>query len=417
VLWDAQTENGEALLSRWQLEFSPPHGGAARPLEDPYVSRRPIRLSAARFGGIRVECTRTGTRVIANDDWISEDRVFLGVEVERGVVLVLAERLALLLHNFEGCAGEDELPSFGLVGGSALMLRLRREVRSVAADTRPVLLRGEAGTGKKAVARAIHRAGRADRPYVTIRDATAATIPDLLARAAGGTLLLDALDEVGTEFQAELRRALDGEARDVRILATVTDHRSCASSPGPLFERSDAQALEVPALGKRRDDVGRLVYHFLGAALGELAAGSRLADPGPFSPPWLPVRLVASLAGHDWPRNVGQLRRVAQQLACDHHDKPHVDVGPDLEELLEGKAASAVGWSRTASDRRAPRPGRWFGSISETELLSALRAHRWQAEPAAAHLGVSPEALFAMIEKYSERSQRRKGPRRSPPPF
>lgn len=413
VLWDAATENGEALMSRWQLEFVPPQGGAARPLEDPYLSRRPIRLTAARFGGIRIDCTRTGTRVIANDDWICEDRVFLGVEVDRGVVLVLAERLALLLHNLDGPGCGDDLPSFGLVGESPCMRQVRREIQRVAAQERPLLLRGEPGTGKKAVARAIHRAGRAGRPFVTIRDAGGTPVADLLARASGGTLVLEALDDLETELQTELLRALDGQAHGARILATMTDHRPRAHLPGPLLERLADHALEVPALGQRRDDVGRLMFHFLGSKLAELDATERLADPGPFAPPWLPVRLVATLAEYDWPRNVGQLRRVAHQLARDHHDKPHVDMGLDLEELLEGKASSAAGWGWTAGAGRAARTGRSCESISEVELLSALRAHRWQAEPTAAHLGVSPEALFAMIEKYSEKSQRRKGPRRS----
>ena len=48
----AGTEDGEALLSRWELGFSPPAGGEARPLDDPYVSRRPVRFKAARFGGV-----------------------------------------------------------------------------------------------------------------------------------------------------------------------------------------------------------------------------------------------------------------------------------------------------------------------------------------------------------------------------
>lgn len=414
VLWDEAAEHGEALLSRWQLEFRHPGGGDARPLDDPYLSRRPIRLTAARFGGIRIDCTRTGTRVIANDDWISEDRVFLGVEVERGVVLVLAERLSLILHNLDARAVPD-VPGFGLVGESPAMVRIRHEIQRLAAGERPVLLCGETGTGKTTVAHAIHQAGRGGRPCVTVCGSRETSIADLLARSSGGTLLLDALDGIEAEFQAELVRALDHGARDVRILATVSDRYSRSNdSSGTLFERLAADTLEIPALGKRRDDVGRLVFHFLRVELERLEAHERLVDPGPFSPPWLPVRLVASLAAYDWPRNVRQLRHVACQIAREHHGKRHVDLGSNLDELLEGKAESTItGWGSVVRQNRGAA-GRSPEGISEIELLSALRAHRWQAEPTAAHLGVSPETLFALIEKFSDRGPRRKGPRRSP---
>lgn len=412
VLWEDAPEHGEALLSRWQLEFRLPGGDGARPLDDPYVSRRPIRFTAARFGGIRIDCTRSGTRVIANEDWISEDRVFLGVEVERGVVLVLAERLALILHHLDA-ASDSDVPGFGLVGESPAMVSLRREIQRLAVDDLPVLLRGETGSGRTTVAHAIHEAGRGDRPCVTVNAAVETSISDLLARSSGGTLLLDTVDDLEAGFQAELTRALDDDACDVRVLATVTERRSRSSTPArALLERWSAHALEVPALDKRRDDVGRLVFHFLRAELARLDALERLTDPGPFSPPWLPVRLIASLASYEWPRNVRQLRRVACQLARDHHDKPHVDLGPDLDDLLEGKPESETEWAVDGGGS-ASAPERTDG-ISEIELLSALRAHRWQAEPTAAHLGVSPETLFTMIENFSEKNQRRKERRRSP---
>ncbi len=413
TLWGEDAEQGEASLSRWELEFAAPGGGRRRPLDDPYLSRRPIHFAAARFGGIRIDCSKTGTRVIANDDWISEDRVFLGVEVNRGVVLVLSERLALLLHNLDP-SPDEEIPGFGLVGDSSLMLAVRREIRRLCGEELPVLLRGAAGSGKKAVARAIHQAGRQDRPFVTVRfddDTPPSTVSEKLVEAAGGTLVLDAVDEIGAEVQTELLRALEATARQNIRLLVAADHRSRNNSAGPLIEKLAPQTLDIPPLAQRRDDVGRLVFHFLREKLAELEAGGRLDDPGPYAEPWLPVRLVASLVAYEWPRNVRQLRRVTRQLAVDHHEREQVEITVDLEDLLEGTVESST-WGWDSTGREQEEETRDPTEISEIELLSALRTHRWQAEPTAAHLGVDPATLFEMIEKFSEESQRRKSQRR-----
>lgn len=421
VLWESGAESGEALLGRREMDFRSPRGGPVRPLDDPYLSRRPIRLAAARFGGVRIDCTKTGTRVVANDNWISEERVFLGVEVERGVVLVLSERISILLHSLTGMDG-DRAPGFGLVGENPSVERLRREIRDCAGDASPVLVLGEAGTGKKTAARAIHEAGGRDRPYVTLAgadDGPARTcVPDLLAQASGGALLLDAIDRMEVELQNELVRNLARGRNDVRIIATGSQlaPRGPAS---PLIDKWDWNRLEVPPLQCRRDDVPRLAIHFLREDLGAIDALHRLDDPGPYGSPWCPVRLAAALASYEWPDNVRQLRHVARRLVRDHHTHEQIDVRIDLEELFEESSSSPTsswgGWSIDHCREGAPPPER-RSQLSEIEILSALRAHRWQAEPAAAYLGITPEALFAMMEKVFDKDQRRKPIRRSPAP-
>lgn len=416
VLWNADLEPGEALLGRRQLAFRSPRGGPARPLEDPYLSRRPIRFTAARFGGVRIDCTRTGTRVIANNDWISDDRVFLGVEVDRGVVLVLSERISILLHHL-ALTDDERPPRFGLVGESPPMELLRREIRDCAGDSLPVLLRGEPGTGKKTVARAIHEAAGQDRPCVTLAGAddgpARISIPELFAHASGGALLLEGVDRMETELQCELLRALEVSRGEVRILATCACPGSRAAA-APLIDKLDWTRLEVPPLQSRRDDVSRLLIHFLRDDLAKHDALHRLRDPGPLGSPWWPVRLAAKLVSHEWPDNVRQLRHVARRLVRDHHAHERIDARIDLEELLDETStdSSMVCWPidrRQAGASRDAQPRK----LSEIEILAALRAHRWQAEPAAAYLGMTPEALFAVMEKFFDKDQRRK-PRRAP---
>lgn len=420
VLWREPEREGEALLARQVLEFAHPTSGAATTLDDPYISRRPIRFTAARFGGIRVDCSESGTRVVANGDWIPEDRVFLGVEVERGVVLVLAERLALLLHNLDA-RHDERLPRYGLVGESPRIEAVRREVRRLASTSEPALLRGAAGSGKKAVARAIHAAsGRQELPYVTVKMIEPASIGsavDLVAQASGGTLLLETAEKTPPDLQKELLTAIEdvgARGNGVRLLASTNDsgRRSLDASAGPLMDRLSRDVVDVPSLERMRDDVARLTFHFLRQELAGLDALHRLKNPGVYAPPWFPVRLMARLVTYEWPRNVSQLRGVARFLAKEHYQKDHVDIGADIELLLEGTAESSEPWSWPEEASEESTGYREPTDVSEIELLTALRNHRWQAEPTAAELGITPEALFTMIEQFSERTRRHKHGRR-----
>jgi two-component system nitrogen regulation response regulator GlnG len=413
-LWNEPEKEGDALLARQVLSFAPSTGGEARPLDDPYISRRAVRFTAARFGGIRIDCSESGTRVVANDDWIPEDRVFLGVEVERGVVLVLSERLVLLLHNL--AAGHAlELPQFGLVGESPRFHTLRREMQRLAASDEPALLRAAVGSGKQKVARAIHDSGkRQERPYVAVTMLEPASVPpvaDLMAQAAGGTLVIDAVEKTPPELQREILEAIAAAtpANSIRLLAATEEvgRRRLDGALGPLFEQIVQDVVDIPPLERRRDDVARLLFHFLREELAQLDALHCLDHPGAYAPPWFPVRLLARLVAYEWPRNILQLKGVTRHLATENYEKPYIDLGSDIEILLDGTAESSAEWEwpEESSDDGVREPA----DVSEIELLSALRTHRWQAEPTAAELGITPEALFVMIEKFSEGSRQQRG--------
>src|SRR6185312_10546599 len=174
--------------------------------------------------------------VVASGEPVHGERVFTEREIEDGVVLLLADRIALLLHRFQPLF--EAVPRYGLVGESETLLETRRQIRQVADLDVPVLLRGETGTGKELVARAIHQASvRRDRPYLALN---MSAIPSSLAaselfgaakgaftgadqkkrgyfsRASGGTLFLDEIGEVPPEVQPLLLRALEsGEIQPV----------------------------------------------------------------------------------------------------------------------------------------------------------------------------------------------------------
>ena len=431
----------EEPLSRSEPAFSQPGGAALlRPLADPYVSRRPLRLApGAEPGGVRLSCGDSGTAVIAGGEPVAGDLEIPPARLEQGVVLLLAGRVVLLLSRLDpvGVAG---VPDLGLVGESAPMVSLRREIQRVAGLDVPVLLRGETGTGKELIARALHSAGpRRGRPYLAVN--MAAVPPTLAAaelfgasrgaytgadrrrdgyfqRADGGTLFLDEVGETPPEVQALLLRALesheiqpvgDDAARrvDVRLIA-ATDadlERSVAAGRfrAPLLHRLAGYEIRVPPLRERRDDFGRLFLHFVRQDLEEAGEAGRLAVP-PGGPAWIPALLVARLAAFDWPGNVRQLRNAARQIVIAGRDDGEPGMWLQAERLLQETAPPSRVTDSTASGPVAAPPRKAYRSpeeVTDDELLTALRANRWRIQRAAAQLGISRGSLYDRIEKSS----------------
>ncbi len=224
-----------------------------------------------------------------------------------------------------------------LLGNCSAMTELKNKIIRVAGATGCILIRGESGSGKELVARAIHRASlRAERPMLSVN---CAAIPaDLMEsqlfghakgaftgadkdhigwfeQAHGGTLFLDEIGELTLEGQAKLLRILEGhpflpvggrkEVRvDVRVLAAtnrdlsefVADKRFRED----LFYRLSVFELQVPPLRQRGQDVSLLIDHFLehfGAQHGRTQ-----------------IRLSSAarkrMLEYNWPGNVRQLRNV-----------------------------------------------------------------------------------------------------------
>jgi two-component system, NtrC family, nitrogen regulation response regulator GlnG len=422
--------NGKAQdLSRSEPSFS-----GSGPLGDPFVSRRPIRIvPGSERGSLRILLGESGTRLAVEGEPVHQEREVSAAELDRGAVLLLANRVVLLLSRLDPAAGILDLPRYGLVGESAPMIRLRQEIRRVADLDVPVLLRGETGTGKELVARALHDAGpRRRRGFLAVN--MGAVPPTLAAaelfgaargaftgadqkrigyfsRADGGTLFLDEIGETPAEVQILLLRALDSreiqpvgggdpQTVDVRLIAATDADLEAAVSAGrfraPLLHRLSGYEIFLPPLRDRREDFGRLFLHFLGLELEGTGQAGRLAT-APEARPWMPAALVARLASHDWPGNVRQLRNVVRQLAIAGRDLPEVPVGPVIERLFQ-EAPSSPEIPRAQPSRPAwRRPD----DVREDELLAALRANRWRLQPTAAQLGISRSSLYDRIDRSS----------------
>lgn len=427
----------EEPISRLEPSFGAPGEPWRHPLADPYLSRRPLWLLPEGGGGIRLACRDSSILVIADGEPVRGERLFTEREIEHGVLLLLANRVTLLLHRFRPVS-EPSLPRYGLVGESEPILAIRRQIRQVADLEVPVLLRGETGTGKELLAQAIHQASaRRARPYLAVN---MGAIPSSLAaaelfgaakgaytgadqkrrgffsRVDGGTLFLDEIGEVPPEVQPLLLRVLEnGEIQpvgteqiqrvDVRaIAATDSDLEAAIASNrfrAPLLHRLSGYEIAIPPLRQRRDDIGRLLLHFLRQELEAIGEAYRL-EPVAGGRPWLRAALVARLAQYDWPGNVRQLRNVARTIAVESRGSAEVRIGPQIEKLLApfpGETRQEMETEAVPGPSRAPaRRRRSPQEVSDTELVVALRANRWEPGTTADQLGISRAALYLLID-------------------
>ena len=228
----------------------------------------------------------------------------------------------------------------GVIFRSSLMAALMADARMVAASDASVLIRGESGSGKEVLARAIHRASpRAKGPFVAINcgaipeqlleselfghakgafTGAATSRVGLFQTANGGTLFLDEIGDMPLALQVKLLRVLQervvrpvgatkAEPVDVRLLSATHRDLDAAMAQGQfredLYYRLDVVSLTLPRLDERREDIPLLAAHFAG-----LLAVKYGKPINGFAPDALEALATAS-----WPGNVRQLFNVVEQ--------------------------------------------------------------------------------------------------------
>jgi len=165
----------------------------------------------------------------------------------------------------------------------------------------------------------------------------------------------------------------------------------------PLLHRLCGFEIWLPPLRERREDIGRLLVHFLRQELAATGETQRLG-----AETWVPPHLVTRLARHPWPGNVRQLRNVVRQIVIGSRGLPELQIGAAVERLLQSNAGLEDAGSRQVDLAATPEPPnqdrRRPSDISQDELTAALRAHRWDLQATAAHLHISRPSLYALIE-------------------
>jgi len=229
-----------------------------------------------------------------------------------------------------------------MLGTSAAMRAIEREIDVAAGCSAKVLITGESGVGKELVARLIHEgSARRGNKFVAIN---CAGLPDSLLEselfghvrgsftgayrdkkgwleaAHGGTIFLDEVGEMSLRMQAMLLRFLEtGEiqrvgseralpALDVRVIAAT--HRNLSECVRErtfredLYYRLNVVHIEVPPLRDRRGDIPVLLKHFLSM----FSSAHRLPMPE------VAADAMQRLVSYDWPGNVRELKNVAERL-------------------------------------------------------------------------------------------------------
>jgi two-component system nitrogen regulation response regulator GlnG len=418
-------------LARGEPPFASPGGDETAPLSDPYLSRKPVGLSR-RAGGYRIDNATDGMALVVDGAPVTGSLDVGDEDVENGVVIELARRVAVLLHHTAPRASGG--PMLGILGESDGIARVRSDVLRVADLPVSVLVRGESGTGKELVARAIHDASPRRRGACVC--VNVATIPESVAaselfghvrgaftgatrdhagyfgRADGGTLFLDEVGDTPAAVQVMLLRALEtreiqplgaqaAQHVDVRLIAATDADLESRVRQGSfgvaLLHRLAGYEIALPALRDRRDDVARLLFHFVREELATIGESGRLRPVGRGAPAWMPAALVAQLVRYHWPGNVRQLRNVVRQLVISSRGEPALRVDVSIERLV---AAVAPRGQRAASvDPRAIAPGRRPSDIGDEDLIAALRANGFRRGPTAERLGISLTSLYARIDK------------------
>jgi two-component system nitrogen regulation response regulator GlnG len=407
-----------AALSRLEPEFLTLRGEPVRrPLQDPYLSRSPLMLAR---NGTELEITvpSSGSSLSVDGEPAAESCQLSEVQLKRGVSLLLARRVLLLLHYYQDVELVEN--DCGLVGECESLQRIRAQIRRVSVTDTPVLLFGESGTGKELVARALHRqSDRSKAPMVTVN---MAAIPEELAaselfgvsrgaytgadsdrqgyfrRAAGGTLFLDEIGACSVSVQPQLLRALqEGEVQipggrveqiEVRIIA-ATDSTLDAHSSGfslALRHRLAGFEIHMPPLRERCEDLGRLMLHLL----PELLVPEHGQDPLVVGQ-W--AGLLEDFAVYDWPGNVRELRNFCEQISLASAGTGGLSIPENVEKAVRVRTADGI------SDDTAP--GRPAASIGDEEVRDAMVSAQFEISRAARTLNISRQTLYRRIESIS----------------
>jgi transcriptional regulator with GAF, ATPase, and Fis domain len=234
----------------------------------------------------------------------------------------------------------QELAFGDIVGNSAPLKAVLRQIQMVAPTEASVLIHGESGTGKELIARAIHeRSQRHQRPLIKVNCASVprelfeseffghvkgsftGAVRDRAGRfqlADGGSLFLDEVGEIPLELQSKLLRVLqEGEYErvgeehtrkvNVRVIAATNRNLPREIAAGhfreDLYYRLNVFPLTVPPLRERQSDIPLLADHFLRRACQRIACASAK----------LTRANVEQLLQYDWPGNIRELQNVIER--------------------------------------------------------------------------------------------------------
>ncbi len=325
-----------------------------------------------------------------------------------------------------------------LVGADPKMREIYTILERIAPTDATVIVEGETGTGKELVARALHGASRRSGGPFMVFDCGA--VPPHLVEselfghekgaftgavsarkgifelAHGGTVFLDELGELSLDLQPKLLRVLEqrevrrvGGGRslrvDVRVVAATNRDLSTEVEAGrfrqDLFYRLSVVRIKMPPLRSRKEDIPRLVEHFLMNGKFNRGHDGRPRVRG------ISRDALDLLLAYDWPGNVRELHNVVER-AVSFTDQD-VLRAEDLPEHLLGASSTHVGpppghegsWMPVPTD--APfkdAKERWVALFERKYLERLLQEHEGNISRAARAAGIDRKHFRRLLQKH-----------------
>jgi transcriptional regulator with PAS, ATPase and Fis domain len=317
---------------------------------------------------------------------------------EKGELLALKERFA----------------QEGIVVESDQMISLYRDVQAVAGLNVPVLILGEAGTGKEHVAHALHNWSQAKGNFIALNCSSipeglfeselfgcvrgafnnATDKPGKLELANGGTIFLDEIGDMIPALQPKLLRFIEDKALtrlgdtktkkvNVRVVAATNQDLKDMMQRGAFrqdfYQRLACIKLQVPPLRERQDDIGPLTEFFL----------STFSQEYDWKAPRISADAMKMLMAYHWPGNVRELKNILLSALVQ----------------VQGKTVRPRNLSTASIDfgKTVRQAGDTFMSMEDMErqhIVDALEKTEWNKAEAARLLGISRDTLYKKIKKY-----------------
>jgi formate hydrogenlyase transcriptional activator len=417
LVWQTQQPliiSGVAELTRWPrlLEQVQPYGVES-------YCFLPLTRARRQLGTLVFTSKQPSAYDTADLDFLQQVANQVAVAVENALAFQEIAALNDRLHR-ENVYLEEEVRSehnFGeIVGESAALRRVLKQVETVAPTDSTVLICGETGTGKELIARALHELSpRQGRTFVKLNCAAMPTglleselfghekgaftgaISQKVGRfelAHQGTLFLDEVGDIPPELQPKLLRVLQeqeferlGSTKtikvDVRLVAATNRDlaRMVADTAfrADLYYRLNVFPVVLPPLRERLDDIPRLVRHFTQRVARRM--GRQIET--------IPSAVMDALVRYPWPGNVRELQNVIERAVI-------LAPGPSLQVPPSDLQPAAT---------QADAPASAAVTLADAErehIMSALRETGGVLggpEGAAARLGMKRSTLYKKMKK------------------
>ncbi len=388
----------------------------------------PVRVAGRAVGVLHVGLRATAAAAPEDLEFVMAVCDALGLAVEN---LATRERLSVRLAS---TSDENERlrrllrEESRMVGASPALQAIVGQISRVAATKATVLVRGESGSGKELVARAIHDASdRRDQPYVCLNCAALSetlleselfghekgAFTGATERKAGkfeaahrGTLFLDEIGEMSAAIQAKFLRVLEGHPFervggsqrvqvDVRVVAATNRNLEEAVTAGDfrrdLYFRLRVVEILVPPLRRRPEDIEPLARHFLSRFAVE--TGRPVRDYTPAA--------VEALVSYHWPGNIRELRNCIERAVV----LSTQDV-IDVHDLALSFLSPPGDTGRGSGARQGTRTGAFVPqTIDEMErkhVTATLAAVAGNKTKAAAMLGIERSTLDRKLARWAK---------------